>query len=70
MADNEAIETYPLAIMIFIYDIIHLNNHNIIKGMEPIPNMLFHKYLFLEVINILIRLVYFNSLKYKCSKYI
>ncbi len=38
--------------------------------MEHVPNMFisFDKYLFLEVQNILIRLVYLNNMKYSCSK--
>ncbi len=42
----------------------------LIKGMEHVPNifMSFDKYLFLEVINVPITLVYLNNMKYNCSK--
>ncbi len=41
-----------------------------IKGMEHVPNifMSFDKYLFLEVINILIYIGHLNNVKYNCSK--
>ncbi len=47
-----------------------IQGSNPLKGMEHVPNIFisFDKYLFLEVINILIRLVYLNNMKYHCSK--